>query len=652
MRIDGMGTDALQAAGSRAQAVSPGDVIQGRVIANDNGQLEMRLSDGSTLHARVAEGVALDAGTVVRLQIGERQDGIPTAQVLARLPAGGPQQAAAQTPAQLIGDALRALGEKAVPQLVDRALQLVQQTGMPEDQAAFLAANAFEGADPATSILGRMLEGQYEFGANWRALAGGMADAVAGLPQAARDALLTQQGQATQLGALADGLLEEAAAKLAGQGAEPGTMLDSVLTRNGVALSAALRDALGTLAGTAQTPQTALATLQQSLMEIPGGRVLLSLLLSGTGEGQMPAADAAAMNAGATGTMPGVAEGTASGTAPGTTPGTAAGTAEGGVLPQPAAGTGGTPSGLVTADGTAANSAIPAGATPGAETAIPAGTLAGALPEGAQGQADTAQAGTSGTAGSVGSPGAAGAFPLDARGTNALMDLLTRVSTALQQGTAEGATPEQTRAAVLSAFDQAVARAGAEQAGATPRDVDVGKMAQSIRDQLEWTSQALSRMDADTAAAMRPMLQDATAAMRLFNQVSTYQAFVQVPLQINGQDARGELYVMKRKGKRGRIDASDFTLFLALDTEHLGHMETLAHARNRQVTLQFRVPDETVQDLLRDLKPTLYEGLEKKGFRLVDLKVRTSKEEPISVLTALKAAEERLGRTGGVDVRL
>ena len=232
------------------------------------------------------------------------------------------------------------------------------------------------------------------------------------------------------------------------------------------------------------------------------------------------------------------------------------------------------------------------------------------------------------------------------------MNLLTRVSTALQQGTTEGATPEQPRAAVLSAFDQAVARAGAEQAGATPRDVDVGKMAQSIRDQLEWTSQALSRMDGDAAAAMRPMLQDATAAMRLFNQVSTYQAFVQVPLQINGQDARGELYVMKRKGSRGRIDASDFTLFLALDTEHLGHMETLAHARNRQVTLQFRVPDETVQELLRDLKPTLYEGLEKKGFRLVDLKVRTSKEEPISVLTALKAAEEQLGRTGGVDVRL
>ena len=46
-----------------------------------------------------------------------------------------------------------------------------------ERQAAFLAANAVEGSDPAASLLGRMLEGQYELGANLRSLAAGMADA-------------------------------------------------------------------------------------------------------------------------------------------------------------------------------------------------------------------------------------------------------------------------------------------------------------------------------------------------------------------------------------------------------------------------------------------------------------------------------------------
>lgn len=239
----------------------------------------------------------------------------------------------------------------------------------------------------------------------------------------------------------------------------------------------------------------------------------------------------------------------------------------------------------------------------------------------------------------------------DPRVAEALTGLMERLSAVLTEARVVGASTEEARNAILQAFDQAVAKAGSLPPTAD-RELDVGRMAQAVREQLEWSSQALSRMDPDTAALLRPMLQDATAAMRLFNGISTYQTFVQVPLQINGQDARGELYVMKRKGSRGRIDASDFTLFLALDTENLGHLESLAHAKNRQVTLQFRVPDGEVQTLLRELKPTLYEGLERKGFRLVDLKVRTSQEEPISVLTALKAAEERLGRTGGVDIRL
>ncbi len=258
--------------------------MQGRVTASDNGQVEMRLTDGSTLHARVAEGVRLDAGTMVRLQIGERQEGIPTAQVLERLPAGTAVRTDAQSPAQLVGDALRALGEKAVPQLVERALALVRETGMPENQAAFLAANAVEGSDPAASLLGRMLEGQYELGANLRSLAAGMADALVGLPQAERDALLTQQGQTAQLGGLADRLMQAAADKLAAGQPQPGAASDSILSRNGVALSGALREALATLTQSGQTPQSALTVLQNALLPVPGGRVLLSLLLPGMGE--------------------------------------------------------------------------------------------------------------------------------------------------------------------------------------------------------------------------------------------------------------------------------------------------------------------------------------------------------------------------------
>ena len=643
MRIDGLGTESVLPAGSRAQTVSAGDIVQGRVVASDNGRLQLRLTDGSTLQARVAEGVSLEDGTVVRLQIGERQDGIPTARILERTPVGSGPPTGSPTSEQLVGDALRALGEKAVPILVDRAMQLVQEAGIPEGQAAFLAANAFEGADPAGNLLGRMLEGRYAFGANLQALSNGLAEVVASLPQAERDAALTQQQQTLSLGKLADSVLEEAAGKLISTGSAPGNGSDSVLVRNGVALSTALREALGQVGASGATPQQVLTALQQSLSELPGGRLLLSILVPGldaaaTSSAPAGAEAAAGETTGAGSGAPLAAAGTpVAGTAP-SVPlgGNAAETILSGRLSDP----------LGTQTPLNGQAGIPAA---GAQSAGSA-TNATPLPAQAEG---SGQGGTQGGAQGNTLPGNAVLLPvMDMKAEQALTGLLARVASAMQEAVVSGASAPEARSAVATAFDLVFARTGADAAAGTQREVDIGRMAQSVREQLEWSSQVLSRTDTDTAAMLRPLLEDATTAMRLFNQVSTYQTFVQVPLQINGQDARGELYVMKRKGGRGRIDASDFTLFLSLDTENLGHLETLAHARNRQVTLQFRVDDEEVQALLRDLKPTLYEGLEHKGYRLVDLKVRTSMEEPISVLTALRAAEERLGQAGGVDVRI
>ena len=254
-------------------------------------------------------------------------------------------------------------------------------------------------------------------------------------------------------------------------------------------------------------------------------------------------------------------------------------------------------------------------------------------------------AGTTGTAGT-----AADAQP--AAGMSRMEEWLGRLAGTVDAAKMQAApTPAETRAMVMNSFDRVILKAGAEGDANLPL-LDVAKMAHAVKEQLEWSSSALSRMDADTAAALTPLVQDASGAMRLFNQITTYSTFVQIPIQMNQQNTQGELYVMKRKGGRNRIDASDFTLFLSLDTENLGHLESLAHAKNHQVSLQFRVDDEETQTLLRETRQSLYEGLDKKGFRLVDMKVRTASEEPLSPLNAVKEAEERLGRTAGLDIRL
>lgn len=184
------------------------------------------------------------------------------------------------------------------------------------------------------------------------------------------------------------------------------------------------------------------------------------------------------------------------------------------------------------------------------------------------------------------------------------------------------------------------------------KDLHLPKLVHDIRERLELVREALPQMNDAAAASMRPLVYEADTALRFFNQVNSYNTFVQIPIEMNQQEARGELYVMQRKGKRGKIDPENFTIFLALDTENLGKVESLANAHNRHVTLNFRVANEEVRDIVKELHKTLYLGLKEKNYQLVDMKVRLLDDEPMTILTANKRAAEILGLNASFDIRL
>ena len=67
-------------------------------------------------------------------------------------------------------------------------------------------------------------------------------------------------------------------------------------------------------------------------------------------------------------------------------------------------------------------------------------------------------------------------------------------------------------------------------------------------------------------------------AFKFFNQVTTYDSIIQLPIMINRENTTGELYVMKRKRGRKSIDTDNFTLFLSLTTNSLGLVESFLNS--------------------------------------------------------------------------
>ncbi len=99
------------------------------------------------------------------------------------------------------------------------------------------------------------------------------------------------------------------------------------------------------------------------------------------------------------------------------------------------------------------------------------------------------------------------------------------------------------------------------------------------------------------------------------NQLNHMFQYVQLPLQMTGQNAHGDLYVYKNKNRKMSEDGS-VSAVLHLDMEHLGPVDVYVKMLDTKVSTNFYVADEEVIDLINDNIHILNERLEKRGYSM------------------------------------
>lgn len=183
-------------------------------------------------------------------------------------------------------------------------------------------------------------------------------------------------------------------------------------------------------------------------------------------------------------------------------------------------------------------------------------------------------------------------------------------------------------------------------------DINIKEKSKALKDIMEFTQKAMKQMDNSTRESNLPAFKEIDNAFRFFNQVTTYDSILQLPLKINREDSTGELYVMKRKNGRKKLDTENFTLFLSLKTSSLGLVESFLNATKKRITISFRVEDENLVKLVKDNYKALYDGLYEKGFILVDMKCRVIDSERINPFNAGAKAKELTGADVRLDIRV
>lgn len=99
------------------------------------------------------------------------------------------------------------------------------------------------------------------------------------------------------------------------------------------------------------------------------------------------------------------------------------------------------------------------------------------------------------------------------------------------------------------------------------------------------------------------------------NQLNQMFQYVQLPLQMAGQNTHGDLYVYKNKHKKMSEDGS-VSAVLHLDMDNLGPLDVYVKMIDTKVTTNFYVADDSILDLINDNIHILNERLEKRGYTM------------------------------------
>lgn len=152
--------------------------------------------------------------------------------------------------------------------------------------------------------------------------------------------------------------------------------------------------------------------------------------------------------------------------------------------------------------------------------------------------------------------------------------------------------------------------------------IEPGKLegAEQINRLYEKLENQMSRMEAVVKAAEmeHPAFSSAVADVRsnisFMNQINQVCTYVQIPLQMNGQSASGELYVYTNKKQLSKEEKKELTAFLHLELDYLGSTDVSVRLRGKDVDTDFFFDNDDSFQLVKEHLPELEKRLEEKGY--------------------------------------
>lgn len=141
----------------------------------------------------------------------------------------------------------------------------------------------------------------------------------------------------------------------------------------------------------------------------------------------------------------------------------------------------------------------------------------------------------------------------------------------------------------------------------------VAKHYDRMNSQLEKITEALKSIGQENTSFAQTAA-DIQSNVEFMNQINQAYTYVQIPLQMSGQNASAELFVYTNKKALAEGDR-ELTAFLHLDLDHLGATDVSVKMKNKQVSTNFYLDDDASYELISLNIDRLEKRLQEKGYQ-------------------------------------
>lgn len=141
----------------------------------------------------------------------------------------------------------------------------------------------------------------------------------------------------------------------------------------------------------------------------------------------------------------------------------------------------------------------------------------------------------------------------------------------------------------------------------------VTKLYDRMNAQLEKITEALKLIGQENTGFAQTAA-DIQGNVEFMNQINQAYTYVQIPLQMSGQNASAELFVYTNKKALAEGDR-ELTAFLHLDLDHLGATDVSVKMKNKQVSTNFYLDDDASYQLISLNVDRLEKRLQEKGYQ-------------------------------------